>query len=927
MFQNTCNRTKNRWYQAVTACMGLMLALLALLAMLPSQAHAQGSPFTCDVVFYQIRNPGTSGFTGVSQIFSYSTISGSVAPNPVFATPQGRRLNALGYNPVDNYMYALDASGTVAGAARLVRIGQGGYQTVGDILDNTGAAFTGFNPTAGAFDAAGRYYFSGQGITNGVASSMAPNAIFRIDSIPATGNMTAAQRYNFNVPNVMNFGDFDFNGAGGPAGLLLGAASQGGAYGNIRTMHRITLQPGAGGIGSANVVTSTVAGATFTAIGSAFWDAFSSRFYVFNNDASIFSEIVNPVTGSPFDIPILVPAPSAPFTTNTNPTDGTSCPISGVRRADLQITKSDPFTTVTTGQVTNYSITVTNNGPYPANYSVVRDPAVVGLQKLSVTCSAPGGPPSAVCPAVLNTATFESPGVQILTFPPGTTLVFSLNALITATTATGSIANSANVTPAIDTTEIDSSNNFATDTNIISVANTTLVTGAQICPAGTTESLINRITNGDFTNAAPLSSDATVAGINTLAAANSVSRQTGQRAYTPATNVNVLQNPFTGDALRSVPGSNSWLLSNGKNTPGPYNIWFQAVGGLTVGRTYEFMYYASNTAFGLAATAQPDIQGRIDGGALTGGTPSFVTPTSNNETGIDTWYLRQGTFVAGSSTVTLSIRNNNGNLGAAENGDLVALSQMTLRECVPAADVSVSKNNNLSFLSTGQTATYTIVVRNTSTVVATTSTLTDPAVPNFIKSSVACVASAGSQCPAGPLTILALEGPGLTIPVIAASTGTLTFTVVGRATGAPGTTVTNIVTLAAVGYTDANTSNNQAQDVDPVLGSVNLLITKTNSVTALTAGFTTSYAVTVTNTGPSTLVNGIFRDTPSAGLQCTSITCVPTGPALCPNPGAAAGELSIANMNSAGGVVIPSMIPTSSLRFTINCNVTATGVP
>jgi uncharacterized repeat protein (TIGR01451 family) len=903
----------------------VLATLLALSALMPTLALAQGAPFTCDVVFYQIRNPNTAGFTNVSQIFSYLTISGSVAPNPVYATPPTGRLNALGYNPVDNYMYALNAAGGVG--AQLVRIGQGGYQVVGEIFDTTGAAFAGFNPTAGAFDAAGRYYFSGQGTTNGVASSMAPNAIFRIDSIPATGNMTAAQRYNFNVPNVMNFGDFDFNGAGGPAGLLLGASSQA-TYGNIRTMHRITLQPGAGGIGSANVVTSTVAGATFTGIGSAFWDAFSSRFYVFNNDDSIFSEIINPVTGSPSDIALLVPAPAAPFTNNTNPTDGTSCPISGVRRADLQITKSDPFTTVTTGQVTNYNIVVTNNGPYPANYSVVQDPAVVGIQKLSVTCSAPGGPPSAVCPAVLNTATFESPGVQIITFPPGTSLVFTLNALITATTATGAVANSANVIPGIDTTDLTPSNNFATDTNIISAANTTLVTGAQICPVGTTESLTNRIINGNFSNATPLASSVTIGGLNTLGPANSVSLQTDQRAYTPALNVNVLQNPFAGDALRSVPGSNGWLLSNGKITAAPYDIWSQAVGGLTVGRTYEFMYYASNTAFGSAATAVPDIQGRVNGGALTGGAPTFNAPTSNNEApAADTWYLRQGTFVAASTTVTVSIRNNNGNLGAAENGDLVAISQPTLRECVPAADVRVSKDNGLSFLNTGQTATYTIVVRNTSTVAANTSTLTDPAVPNFIKSSVTCVAGAGSQCPVGPLTILALEGVGLTIPVIAASTGTVTFTIVGRVTGAPGTTVTNIVTLAAVGYTDANTTNNQAQDSDPVRGNVNLSITKTNTVTSLVAGSTTSYAVTITNTGPSTMVNGIFKDTPSAGLQCTSITCAATGPALCPNPGAAAGELSIANMTSAGGVLIPSMIPTSSLRFTINCNVTATGVP
>jgi uncharacterized repeat protein (TIGR01451 family) len=924
--------TLMQWFKQACAshflCLWLMLPLMLAL-MIPMQAQAQGSPFTCDVVFYQVRNPNTSGFTTQSQIFSYLNINNATSPNPVFGTPPTGRLNALGYNPVDNYMYALDATGGVGGAARLVRIGQGGYQVVGDILDNTGAAFVGFSPTAGAFDAAGRYYFSGQGTTNGQANSMAPNAIFRVDFIPAAGNMTAAQRYNFNVPNVMNFGDFDFNGAGGPAGLLLGASTQPN-YGSIRTMHQITLQPAASGtVGTANVVTSTIANATFTGIGSAFWDAFASKFYVFDNDASTFWEILNPLSLSPSAISVLAPAPSIPYTTNTNPTDGTSCPISGVRRADLEITKSDPFTTVTTGQVTNYTITVKNNGPYPANYSVIRDPEVVGLQKLSVTCSAPGGPPSAVCPAVLTTATFESPGVQVITFPPGTTLVFSLNALVTATTATGAVSNVAIVTPAADTQDLTPSNNRATDTNIISVSTTNVITGAQICPVGTTESLTNRVINGDFASASPFSSSATVAAINSLGAANAVSLQTGQRAYTPVANVNVLQNPFSGDALRSVPGSNSWLLSNGKNGAANYDIWSQTIGGLTVGRTYEFLYYASNTASGSAAGVVPNVQAFLNGAAMTGAgsTPTFAVPTSNNEAGVDNWYLRQGSFVAAATTVTVSIRNINAtNSGAAEQGDLLALAQPTLRECVPAADVRITKTNGVSSLNSGQLITYTVVISNTSTVAANTSTFTDPAVPNFIKSSVACVASAGSTCPTPAGTILALEGAGLTIPLVGINS-TVTFTIGGTVTGAPGTTVTNIATVVGVGYTDANTTNNQAQDSDPVSGNVNLSITKTNTVTALVAGTTTSYIITLTNTGPSALINGIFRDTPSAGLQCTSITCSAIGAALCPNPGAAVGELSIANMASAGGVIIPSMIPTSTLRFTVNCNVTATGVP
>jgi uncharacterized repeat protein (TIGR01451 family) len=916
------------------ACAGFSLRLwvllsLTLAAMIPMHAQAQGAPFTCDVVFYQVRNPNNAGFTTESQLFGYLNINSSTAPNPVFGTPPIGRLNALGYNPVDNYMYALDASGGVGGVARLVRIGQGGYQVVGDILDNTGAAFVGFNPTAGAFDAAGRYYFSGQGTTNGVAASLAPNAIFRVDVIPGTGNMTAAQRYNFNVPNVMNVGDFDFNGAGGPAGLLL-AASQQATYGGIRTMHQISLQPAASGtVGTASVATATIAGATFGGVGSAFWDAFASKFYVFDNDASTFWEILSPLSPSPSAVAITVPAPAVPYATNTNPTDGTSCPISGVRRADLEIIKSDPFTTVTTGQVTNYTVTVRNYGPYPANYSVVRDPAVAGITKNSVLCSAPGIPPLAVCPPVLSIAGLESPGgVQIITFPPGTTLVFTINATINA--PAGSFAsNVATVTPAIDTTDATLTNNISTDTNVVTTPNSQVVSSPSFCPAGTVESYVNFVQNGDFSSGTATNfatGAVTTGGLNSLALVGGtttsfVSAQAGDRAYVGAPFV-IDQKTFAGDPGRAVAGSNTWLLSNGKNQAN-YNIWQQNVTGLTASRVYQFMYYASNLTRGTNTPTVSVIQ-PLGPGAL-GATVSLV-----NEVAVtDTWTLVQRT-ITGVTSVLLGIQNQTAN-AATEQGDVLGITQIQLRECAQALNVSVSKTNSVTFLTANQTITYTITVSNNSTnTTAFTTTFIDPAATGLVKNTISCVVvpntSTTTFCPApATLTLLNVEGAGVTIPSIGAGQSVV-FNIVAKVQpGTGGTTVTNVAFIIPVGYTDSNPADNQAQDADPVRSSVNLSITKTNTVTALVAGSTTSYSITVTNTGPDTMVNGIFKDIPTSGLQCTSITCASTGPALCPNPGGAAGELNVTNMTSAGGVIIPNMTPTSSLRFTVNCNVTATG--
>ena len=63
--------------------------------------------------------------------------------------------------------------------------------------------------------------------------------------------------------------------------------------------------------------------------------------------------------------------------------------------ADLAISKTDGVATVTTGGTTTYTVVVSNAGPNAADGAIVRDPAVTGLTKTAVSCSAAGG---AVCP-------------------------------------------------------------------------------------------------------------------------------------------------------------------------------------------------------------------------------------------------------------------------------------------------------------------------------------------------------------------------------------------------------------------------------------------------------------------------------------------------------------------------------------------------
>jgi uncharacterized repeat protein (TIGR01451 family) len=923
MFHLLALSKKTPWLAAVSACVGVMLLLLALL---PQPAAAQaGAPFTCDVVFYQMRNQNTG--TG-SLLIKFAAVSSSVTPTA--ATPAINttiEINAIGYNPVDNYIYGIHSNGAASATNPLLyRIGQSGYEAVGTINTSVpgGIAIAdNFVPTAGVFDAAGRYYFAGQG---GTPNNIAPAAVFRVDSIPATGAVNVAHQYNNTPAAVANYGDFDFNGAGGPDGLLLAATG-----GNL---YRINLTANATtpGIGTAShgvvSLTSSVGG-----IGSAFYDAFTSRFYVFDNNTNNFFEITNPESGVPGVITTTAALYTGPPAFNPtggfSPTDGTSCPISGTRVADLSIQKSDGNVTVTTNQVVAYNITVTNAGPYPANYSVIADPAQPGVQKLSVTCSAIGGPPSAVCPPGLTTSTFQT-GVTVITFPPGTALQFTLNALITPTL--GPVTNVATVTPGIDTTDNVSTNNRATDTNAISGNAPTVISSASICPAGTVESPVNLIRNGNFSAVAPFSSAAQVQVVTPLNTFQSngtntttfVARQSGSQTYTPS--FVIKQNPFPGDSSRSVIGGSEWLLANGKFTGAAATVdaWRQPVPSLVAGRTYQAMYYVSNAAQpGQTPALLPSVRPQV----ITT-TSAFITAalTLANETIVtdDQWRLVQGIFVpAANGTVTLTIADVTAPT-AGETGGVWALAGVTLRECVPAADVRVSKTNGVTSLSTGGTTQYTITLTNPTAVTATSVSFSDPAVSHFIKNTVTCVISGTSQCPpAASVTVLAIETTGVVVPRISPNS-TVTFIVRGTVTGAAGTTVTNIASIAPIGYIDTNPTNDSAQDSDPVRGSVTLSITKTNTVTSLVAGSTTSYSIRITNSGSATVNNAVFRDTPSLGLTCTSITCAAVGAALCPLPA----NLTIANMTGPG-IQIPSLPapPNSSVIFTVNCNVTATGIP
>ncbi len=159
---------------------------------------------------------------------------------------------------------------------------------------------------------------------------------------------------------------------------------------------------------------------------------------------------------------------------------------------------------------------------------------------------------------------------------------------------------------------------------------------------------------------------------------------------------------------------------------------------------------------------------------------------------------------------------------------------------------------------------------------------------------------------------------------IAASTNfpVVTGTVRVTCLGGSGKTNTAVVSPGAGETLLTNNTGTFTTTITPACVNATLTVSKINAGSTLVAGQTTSYTITVANLGPGAAGGTTLRDSPSAGLSCTTNpTCAVTGgAALCP------GSLAIATLLNPG-FVIATFPAASSLTFVLTCGVTATGLP
>lgn len=316
--------------------------------------------------------------------------------NPFIVSPVGAtssiNYNAVALNPVDHFMYGL--TGTT-----LVRIGAGG----GVVQLGTVSGIPG--SVAGEFGPGGTYW-----IANG-ANLYGINVNTRTSTrVALSQSITGADLAWYNnrlwSAGIDNGPLFEINPTTG-AVIAHGSTGVAGGFGGM-----------------------------FGATNGIFGSNNSGGFYQFD-----------PATGKATLISSLQ---------GSSNNDGAKCPTTALEfPADLKITKDDGATSYSAGQVVNYTITVSNAGPFGAAGARVSDPLPSGITSANWVCTATGG---AACGAANGTGAINTTA----NLPAGASVTYTL-AMSIPDEFSGNLVNTATVTPPVGTPDTNTSNNTATD--------------------------------------------------------------------------------------------------------------------------------------------------------------------------------------------------------------------------------------------------------------------------------------------------------------------------------------------------------------------------------------------------------------------------------------------------------------------------------
>jgi uncharacterized repeat protein (TIGR01451 family) len=225
----------------------------------------------------------------------------------------------------------------------------------------------------------------------------------------------------------------------------------------------------------------------------------------------------------------------------------------------------------------------------------------------------------------------------------------------------------------------------------------------------------------------------------------------------------------------------------------------------------------------------------------------------------------------------------------------------------PSANLGITKTDGVTTATPGGSVTYTITASNAGPSAAPGSTVADT-FPASLTCTWTCAGAGGGTCTASGSGNL---NDTVNLPSIGSVTYTASCTISAFATG----TLSNTATVTApAGVTDSTPGNNSATDSDTLTPNADLSIAKTDGVTTVTAGGSTTCTITASNAGPSNATGTTVADTFPASLTCTW-TCAGAGGGTCTASGSG-------NINDTTN--LPSL---GSVTYTASCTISglATG--
>jgi uncharacterized repeat protein (TIGR01451 family) len=573
---------------------------------------------------------------------------------------------------------------------------------------------------------------------------------------------------------------------------------------------------------------------------------------------------------------------------------------------DLGITKT--MVSLASDTIT-YEVVVSNDGPGTEPAAIVSDPGAAGLAAMSWNCVASGG----------ATCTPNGTGALDTTasLPPGGRATYTIKGTLGPLTVSP-LVNTATVTASAAGTELDPTDNEATDTHGLNADLSITKQGAGTYTPGAPYTYHLDVFNGSSlwvygarvedtlpaglsgtwqcavliepAICTPTRTRGTLQDVVDLGPGSRV-RYTlvvnmPSSSSTPVVNTATVAVPATWmdpnaandtSMLTSQPAPSADLSVSKSSNPNPY------VPGAPLTYTVVVSNAGPSDIVGALVQDSPpaDVTGitwvcsGVNGGVCpASGVGSLNEAITLPEGGIVTFVLT-GTAPASpvqlQNTVTVALPQGATDPAPGNN------SSIDSNPILPLADLTITKSGTPNPYAPGQPITYTITVTNLGPADVSNARVQDVLPPELAGPfSWTCAASGpGASCvPAGTGSIDTL--------VSLASGTSVVFTLTGPAPPTAQQDLANTATVTApADVTDLVPGNNRTTTTTPAPLTANLRLSKTSLPTPYIPAAPILTTIIVSNDGPDDVVNARVLDIPPPGLTESSWQCVATGGGAC----------------------------------------------